>query len=145
VGPEPPAVVYLYSTDRKAERPAAHLKGFRGVLQVDGYAGFETLTAGGKIVLAACWAHVKRKFYEFYQATGSPIADEAVGRIAELYAVEKRIRGQPAEARRAARDAASRPLVVALKAWLEGKLRRLPPRGAVCGINQRWHTAAHHI
>ena len=53
-GPDPPAAVYLYSPDRKAERPASHLEGFRGVLQVDGYAGFERLTAGGDIVLAAC-------------------------------------------------------------------------------------------
>ncbi len=56
-GPDPPAAIYFYSPDRKAERPAAHLKGFRGVLQVDGYAGFETLAAKGDIVLAACWAH----------------------------------------------------------------------------------------
>lgn len=131
VGPEPPAVVCFYSADRKAERPAEHLKGFRGVLQVDGYTGFETLTSGGEIVLAACWAHARRKFYEFYQATGSPIAEEALRRIAELYAVEKRIRGQPAEARRATRHFASRPLVVALKAWLEGQLHRLPPRGGL--------------
>ena len=40
-GPEPPAAVYFYSPDRKAERPAGHLQDFRGVLQVDGYAGFE--------------------------------------------------------------------------------------------------------
>src|SRR6266699_3576163 len=50
-GPEPPAAVYFYSPDRKAERPAAHLQDFRGVLQVDGYAGFERLTAPGDIVL----------------------------------------------------------------------------------------------
>jgi transposase len=48
-GPEPPAAVYFYSPDRKAERPAAHLQAFRGVLQVDGYAGFERLTAPGAI------------------------------------------------------------------------------------------------
>jgi len=53
VGPDPPAAVYFYSPDRRAERPAAHLDGFRGVLQVDGYAGFERLTASGDIVLAA--------------------------------------------------------------------------------------------
>ena len=64
-GPDPPAAVYFYSPDRKAERPAAHLGGFSGVLQVDGYAGFERLTATGSVVLAACWAHVRRKFYEF--------------------------------------------------------------------------------
>ena len=74
------------------------------MLQVDGYAGFETLAAKGDIVLAACWAHARRKFYEFHQATGSPIAAEALRRIAELYAVEKRIRGQPAEARQRARE-----------------------------------------
>ena len=130
-GPDPPAAVYIYSPDRKAEHPAAHLARFRGVLQVDGYAGFETLAADGKVVLAACWAHARRKFYEFYQATGSPIAEEALRRIAELYAIEKRIHGQPAEARRTEREAESRPLVEAMKLWLEGQLRRLPPRGGL--------------
>src|SRR2546429_9069103 len=55
-GPDPPAAVYFYSPDRKSERPASHLERFHGVLQVDGYAGFERLTARGDIVLAACWA-----------------------------------------------------------------------------------------
>jgi transposase len=98
-GPDPPAAVYFYSPDRKAKRPATHLENFKGMLQVDGYAGFETLTEKGDIALAACWAHARRRFYEFHQATGSPIAAEALRRIAELYAVEKRIRGQPAKAR----------------------------------------------
>src|SRR5438874_7903694 len=75
-GPDPPAAVYFYSPDRKAERPASHLEGFRGVLQVDGYAGFERLTARGDIVLAACWAHTRRKFFDVHEATGSPIAAE---------------------------------------------------------------------
>ncbi len=65
-GPDPPAAVFFYSPDRKAERPAAHLEGFQGVLQVDGYAGFERLTVRGDIVLAACWSHARRKFYEFH-------------------------------------------------------------------------------
>jgi transposase len=130
-GPDPPAAVYFYSPDRKAERPAAHLERFRGILQVDGYAGFETLAESGEVVLAACWAHARRKFYEFHQATGSPIAAEALRRIAELYAVEKRIRGQPAEARLRAREAESRPLIEAMKPWLEGQLHRVPPRGGL--------------
>jgi len=67
-GPEPPAAVYFYSADRKAERPAAHLGGFCGILQVDGYAGFERLTADGNIALAACWAHARRKFYDLHEA-----------------------------------------------------------------------------
>jgi transposase len=59
------------------------------VLQVDGYAGFERLTAPGDIILAACWAHARRKFYELHEATGPPIAAEALRRIAELYAIER--------------------------------------------------------
>src|SRR5262249_61206288 len=62
-GPAPPAAVYLYSSDRRAERPASHLAGFRGIVQVDGYPGFERLAAGGAIQLAAWWAHARRKFY----------------------------------------------------------------------------------
>ncbi len=42
-GPAAPAVAYVYAPDRKAERPAAHLQGFRGILQVDGYAGYRAL------------------------------------------------------------------------------------------------------
>src|SRR5262249_35043650 len=86
-GPDPPAVVYFYSPDRKAERPASHLEAFHGILQVDGYAGFERLTERGDIVLAACWAHTRRKFFDVHEATGSPIAAEGLRRIAELYPI----------------------------------------------------------
>lgn len=129
-GPDPPAAVYFYSPDRRAERPAAHLGRFRGILQVDGYAGFETL-AGGGIVLAACWAHARRKFYEFHQATGSPIAAEALRRIAELYAIENEIRGRSADERRQHREGHARPVLHALKSWLEDQLHRVPPRGGL--------------
>jgi len=128
-GPDPPAAVYFYSPDRKAERPAAHLEGFRGVLQVDGYAGFERLTVGGAVALAACWAHVRRKFYELHKASGSPIAAEALRRIAEIYAVERRIRGRSAQEREGARDRDTRPAVAAMKLWLEQELNRIPPHG----------------
>jgi transposase len=128
-GPEPPAAVYFYSPDRKAERPAAHLQDFHGVLQVDGYAGFERLTLPGDIVLAACWAHARRKFYEVHQATDSPIAAEAVKRIAQLYAVETAIRGQTSTDRKSARQANSLSLANAMKVWLEMQLGRVPPAG----------------
>jgi len=74
-GSDPPAAVYFYSPDRRAERTVAHLERFKGTLQVDGYPGFEQLVPKG-IVLAACWAHTRRKFYEVHQATDSPIAAE---------------------------------------------------------------------
>jgi len=130
-GPEPPAAVYFYSPDRRAERPAAHLAKFKGIVQVDGYPGFERLTERGDIVLAACWAHARRKFYDVHEATSSPVAAEALSRIAELYAIEASIRGQPARARQATRQFKSLPLVQAMKVWLEAQLNRIPPKGAL--------------
>jgi len=130
-GKLPPAAVYLFEPDRKAERPAAHLEHFKGVLQVDGYAGFETLTGRGDIALAACWAHTRRKFYEVAEATGSPIAAEALRRIGELYAVESGIRGQSPELRLAARRGTSKTIVDALNAWLDRQLAQVPARSGL--------------
>jgi transposase len=130
-GPDPPAAVYLYSPDRKAERPASHLVRFSGVLQVDGYPGFDRLGDSGVIRLAACWAHARRKFYDVQQATNSPVAAEALRRIAELYVVETAIRGQTATERQRARQSSSLPLVTAMKAWLQKQLAQIPPRGGL--------------
>ena len=74
-----------------------HLKDFRGIIQADGYAGFNELFAGNRIAEAACWAHVRRKFFDVHAATGSPIAKEALDRIGDLYKVEKTITGLPPE------------------------------------------------
>ena len=128
-GSDPPAAIYYSEPDRRAERPKEHLKDYRGTLHVDGYAGFEQLTAKGEIVLAACWAHARRKFYEIAQADGSPIAEEAVRRIAELYAIEAKIRGMVPTERLALRRAMAGPLVESLKPWLEAQLPRIPQRG----------------
>lgn len=128
-GTDPPAAIYFYEPDRRAERPKEHLKHYRGTLHVDGYAGFEQLTSGGDVVLAACWAHTRRKFYEIAQSDGSPIAAEAVRRIAELYAIEAKVRGMAPAERLALRGAMTRPLVDAFRPWLEAQLIRVPQRG----------------
>ena len=127
-GPAPPAAVYIFAPDRKAMRPVAHLQHFRGVLQVDGYAGFEQLTRGGHITLAACWAHARRKFEEIAEATISPMAAEALRRISELYRIEEKIKGQSANERRAVRCSESSPLIQHLKTWLDQQLMLVPER-----------------
>jgi transposase len=148
-GPDPPAAVYLYSPDRKAERPASHLASFKGIVQVDGYPGFERLCEGSSIKLAACWAHARRKFYEVHQATGSPIAAEALRRVAGLYAIEATIRGQAATARQGARRSRSVPLVAKMKAWLDIQLFQVPPRGSVADAIRyaltRWAALCHFL
>jgi len=133
-GETPPAVVFLYAEDRKGEHPAAHLAEFQGILQVDGYAGFKSLLTGrspDQIKLAFCWAHCRRRFYEIHQATGSPLAAEALQRIRELYAIETEIRGQPAEARLAARQERSKPVMEALHGWLTVQLERVSGKSAL--------------
>ena len=124
-GSDPPAVAYVYAPDRKAERPMAHLAGFKGVLQVDGYGGYRPLAEQGQVRLAFCWAHVRRKFYELAAAGPAPIATEALERIKALYAVEVDIRGKDPDVRHAVRQEQSRPLIEALEPWLRAKLETI--------------------
>ena len=124
-GARPPAALFFYSPDRKGEHPQAHLTDFRGVIHADGYAGFNELFAGGRIVEAACWAHVRRKFFDVHAATASPIAKEALDRIGQLYAVEKTINGSPPDRRRQERQRRSKPIAEALSAWAESTVRQL--------------------
>ncbi len=123
-GEVPPAVLYRYSPDRKGEHPRAHLAPFHGILQADGYAGYAGLYDRG-VTEAACWAHVRRKFFDVHAATQSPLAHDALQRIAGLYAVETTIRGRPPEVRLRVRQAQSAPLFGGLKDWMDQTLARV--------------------
>jgi len=118
-------VWFAYSPDRKGEHPQSHLSNFTGTLQADGYAGFNQTYEAGRIQEAACWAHVRRKFYDLEVAHKSPVAAEALERIAGLYAIEKEIRGRPRDERREVRNTRSRPLLESLKQWLAETLGKL--------------------
>jgi transposase len=129
-GTGPPAAFYRYSPDRKGERPQGHLAGFAGWLHADGYAGYGALSLprGNKpprIRHVACWAHARRRLFEVFEATKSPIAEEGLRQIQVLYAVEAAINGQPPEQRREQRDAQSKPPLAALHAWMLAQRRRL--------------------
>lgn len=121
-GTDSPAVAYLYAEGRGAEHAAAHLDGFRGILQVDGYAAYRSLDGP---TLAWCWSHARRKFYEIAEAGHAPIGEEALRRMAELYAIEAEIRGTSRQERRTVRQARSRPIIEDLQPWLEARLARL--------------------
>ncbi len=120
-----PAVWFAYSPDRGGEHPVQHLRSFRGALQADAYAGFNQLYQDGRIQEVACWAHVRRKFYDLDQAQASPLAREALERIAALYVIEDEIRGRPSEERQQARQARARPLLQSLHDWFEVSLTKL--------------------
>lgn len=130
-GPAPPVVAYVYAPDRKAERPSAHLEGFRGVLQVDGYVGYRALAETGEVQLAFCWSHVRRRFYEIAAAGDAPIATEALARIAALYAIEAEIRGRSADERHAVRRERAAPIVDDLKTWMETRLTMVSQKSTI--------------
>ena len=126
-----PAVWFAYSPNRKGEHPAEHLKNFGGVLQADAYAGFNRIYAGGQVVEAACWAHVRRKMYDLHQAHRSPIAAEALDRIAALYGIENEIRGLLPSEREAVRSSRARPLLESMHAWFQLMLSKLSRKSDV--------------
>jgi transposase len=144
-----PAVWFAYSPDRKGEHPERHLREFHGTLQADAYAGFNQLYEDGRIEPAACWAHVRRHFYDLEQAHASPIAREALQRIGTLYRVEEQIRGKPPEQRRAVRQTESKPLLDSLRQWLETTLSKLSRKSdttaAIRYALSRWHALTRYI
>jgi transposase len=123
-----PAVWFAYSPDRKGEHPQRHLARFEGVLQADAFAGYDKLYQGGKIQEAPCMAHVRRKFFDLMKAHNSPIATEAVHRIAALYRIEREIKGRSAEQRQAVRSERAAPLFNDMRRWLEHSLAQLAPK-----------------
>lgn len=75
---------------------------------------------------AACWAHLRRDFHDFWASTKSEIAREAIDRIGKIYDIEREINGRPADVRHAARQKHSAPQVEAFFTWSEQQLLRLP-------------------
>jgi transposase len=145
----PPAVWFAYSPDRKGEHPERHLEKFRGTLQADAYAGFNQLYENGRIEQAACWAHVRRKFYDLEQAHASPVAREALVRIGALYGIEEQIRGMPPSERHAVRQAQAQPLLDSLRQWFEATLSKLSRKSettvAIRYALSRWDALTRYI
>ncbi|NJS37501.1 MAG: IS66 family transposase [Brachymonas sp.] len=133
---EPPAVWFAYSPDRKGEHPQTHLKDFQGILQADGYAGYERLYekrdehGAPQILEAACWAHARRKFFDIHAlaeknkhaTSNTPIATSAIERIGALYAIEEHIRRKPPDERRRIRQLHTKPKLDELKQFFEASL-----------------------
>jgi transposase len=134
-GPAPPAVVYVFAKGRGHKEIKEQLAEYKGLLQVDGYGAYKTLEksrAGtGTIQLAFCLAHARRKFVEVHKKTASPISADIIERIAQVYAVEDRVRGSSAEMRLAARKAESAAIMTGIKALLDTTLPQLSAKSAL--------------
>lgn len=130
----PRAAWFAYSPDRGGEHPQEHLRGFRGALQADAYAGWPRLYATGHVLEVACWAHARRPWWDLFLSSkrdpGS-LAAQALERIRSLYAIEDEIRGQPPDVRRALRQARAGPLLKAMRTWLEELLPRVSTKSEI--------------
>jgi hypothetical protein len=153
-GPGPPAVLYRYTPDRRGERCREHLAAFRGHLHADGYSGFADLyrSADGKpagVTEVACWAHVRRGFFDFHKATGSVIAREALDRIGVLFDIERTIAGRCAERRREVRQALARDKLEDFAKWLDAQLTLIPGKGdlakAIRYARSRWAALSAYV
>jgi len=135
-GSDPPCVLFNYAPGRGGKHAECFLKGFDGILQVDGYAGYNRLTrsdrAGGDpVVLAYCWAHARRKLYDLAEKSSSQIANEGLKQIAELYRIEAEIRGKSPDERLAVRQDRSVPIVKTFGIWLKQQRARVSPKSRI--------------
>ena len=151
----PPAAFYRYSADRKGVHAIALLGSCQGFLHADGYAGFDALyqpttpVGDARLVEVACWAHARRKFHDVHHATTSPIALEALQRIAALFAIEGSIRGGSPERRTAAREEHARPLLDQLRLFLDASLVRVSGKStlaqAIRYALSRWTALSRYV
>jgi hypothetical protein len=122
--------VYDYTPRRTRDGPEKFLKGFRGYLQADAFSGYDRICAGPDVVEVACWAHVRRKFFE--ARTSAPVlAHAALARIRQLYAVEHAAEELSVEGRYALRQRDSVPLLVAFGEWLTEQGRHVLPKSPI--------------
>ncbi len=141
-------MVHLFAGSQ-GRASTALLAKFRGILQADAYAGFNKLHQDGFVQEAPCMAHIRRKFYDLMETHHSPVATEAVERIAALYQIEKEIRGRPSEERREARNARARPLLESMREWLKASLLQLHGKSettaAIHYALDRWDALARYL
>ena len=119
------------------------------MLHADGYAGFNAVFETGKAIEAVCWAHVRRKFFDEHVNKPSATISEALDRIGVLYAIEDTIRGKPPDERQSIRREQARPLLDALKTWIEATLPRLSAKAELAKAMRyalgRWTALSRYI
>lgn len=131
--PDKPVVVYQYHPSRSAEVAKVFLRDYKGVVQTDGYAGYNFLDRWEDVLHVACWAHVRRKFYEAKKASANKkpgSADKALAMIGRLYQLERQAKmaGLDAEDLKKMRQQKGKPIVNDMGKWLEKRQSQIPPK-----------------
>jgi transposase len=143
-------VLFEWRVSRSREGPEEFLKNFRGKLQTDGYAAYESLAKErGDLTLIGCWAHARRGFHEALAET--KLAGWFVYQIGLLYAVERGFREKKAgpALRQAIRASRSKPVLARLRQAMELIRRRTLPQGllgqAIDYALKRWEALTRFV
>ena len=155
---ERPVVLFDYDPSRSRNVARRLLAGFNGILHVDGYSGYEAAIGEYGLLSAGCWAHARRRFHEVYKAAGldpkKPLpkgkpppaavrkAARALQFMTRLFAIEHRLRDRAPEERVAVRQEESRPVVEALRGWLDTTRPTVTPKSklgqALAYLDGQW-------
>jgi len=144
-------VLYDYEASRSAEVPERLLAGYKGYLMTDGYPGYNAVGSDKHITHLACWAHARRGFVEAKQVAPGKAskADEMLHLIAKLYRVEKAYKSAPEQARLHARQTESKPLLQAIRQWLDTHLPIVVPSlklgQAIAYMDKHWPRLVRYI
>lgn len=132
--PGPKLIVFDYRSGRNGHHVRDFLGDWRGYLMVDDYSGYKPLFAPDSASKActelACLAHVRRKFFDLFQANQSPMAYTALEQIADLYEIEAQAKGLGIEQRQLVRQEKAKPLLETMHNWLCETLTKTAPGGA---------------
>ena len=143
------AVVFDFAMSRGQAIPAKFLQGYQGVLQVDGYAGYNDVLRRDGVIEAGCFAHARRNFVEVWESTKSPAAQTAITEIARLYAIEAEVKDLPTAERQRQRQARAGPILDAFRRWLEAVRAKTAPRSALGKAIQyalnRWSALVRYV
>lgn len=125
-------VVFEFSLTREGSVAAKRLQLFKGLLQTDGYSGYDALRQRDGIIGFGCLSHTRRKYTEVIKISGDKqgIAAEMVERLKPLYALEARLRemGAPHRVRKRLRQKIARPILKNIHRWLRSIKKQVLPK-----------------
>lgn len=128
-------VLYNYDTTRQSSVALGLFDGYRGYVQTDGYEGYSALNEIDGITLVGDWVHVRRKFHDVIKASDksekAKLANFALEKIADIYAIEKEAKDKSAEEILKLRQEKTKPIAIELKAWADEQRDKVPPKSLI--------------
>ncbi len=149
--PGNPIIMFQYHPTRSGDVARKFLNGYQGIVQTDGYVGYDFLDNIMGIIHVACWVHARRKFMAVVKASGNKngkptgIAGKALKYISKLYKIEKEAKelGLSAEGLYRKRQEQALPILDEFKKWLDSQIQKVLPKSllgkAVNYTLNQWH------